>query len=151
MLLQETVVLRDCIQSCRAAKCMGRAKAHSAELKVQLRKTNETYRMKVEQMLQHNSMSTSTTGLTTLLLVLDDAILYLLQGSLTPGQGELCCEDHDCFTVLKEMSVDSHLVTQVMDFVMWRPQYVRLRACSSETGAPQGTVFFPCLGQSLYF
>lgn len=51
---------------------------------------------------------------------------------------------------LTEMGVDPQLVTWITDYLTGRPQYVRLRDCTSETvicstGAPQGTVLSPVL------
>ena len=49
---------------------------------------------------------------------------------------------------LENMQVDSPLVTRVDDYLMDRPQYVRLQKCVSDRligniGAPQGTVLSP--------
>ncbi|KAK0137273.1 RNA-directed DNA polymerase from mobile element jockey [Merluccius polli] len=51
---------------------------------------------------------------------------------------------------LTEMRVDPLLVTWITDYLMERPQYVRLKGCTSDTvvsstGAPQGTVRSPVL------
>ncbi|KAI4883525.1 hypothetical protein NFI96_005239 [Prochilodus magdalenae] len=51
---------------------------------------------------------------------------------------------------LARMQVDPHLVSWITDYLTGRPQYVRLRDCTSETvvsstGAPQGTVLSPFL------
>ncbi len=48
------------------------------------------------------------------------------------------------------MGVDSYLVRWITDYLTGRPQYVRLRDCTSQTvvssiGAPQGTVLSPVL------
>lgn len=48
------------------------------------------------------------------------------------------------------MRVDSHLVRWITDYLTERPQYVRLKDCTSDTvvsstGAPQGTVLSPVL------
>ena len=48
------------------------------------------------------------------------------------------------------MQVDHHLVSWITDYLMGRPQYVRLQDCVSDTmvsstGAPQGTVLSPFL------
>ena len=51
---------------------------------------------------------------------------------------------------LTEMRVDPLLVTWITDYLTERPQYVRLKGCTSDTvvsstGAPQGTMFSPVL------
>ncbi|KAL6470652.1 hypothetical protein MHYP_G00217710 [Metynnis hypsauchen] len=51
---------------------------------------------------------------------------------------------------LSNMQVDPHLVSWITDYLTGRPQYVRLKDCTSETvvsstGAPQGTVLSPFL------
>ncbi|KAI4873086.1 hypothetical protein NFI96_003088 [Prochilodus magdalenae] len=51
---------------------------------------------------------------------------------------------------LARMQVDPHLVSWITDYLTGRPQYVRLKDCTSETvvsstGAPQGTVLSPFL------
>ncbi|KAI4888279.1 hypothetical protein NFI96_012150 [Prochilodus magdalenae] len=51
---------------------------------------------------------------------------------------------------LARMQVDPHLVSWITDYLSGRPQYVRLKDCTSETvvsstGAPQGTVLSPFL------
>ena len=51
---------------------------------------------------------------------------------------------------LTEMRVDPPLMTGIVDYLTERPQYVRLKGCTSDTvvsstGAPQGTVLSPVL------
>ncbi|KAI4873665.1 hypothetical protein NFI96_032777, partial [Prochilodus magdalenae] len=80
----------------------------------------------------------------------EDAMLYLLhrptliwtRGGSAPLQS---LRDK-----LARMQVDPHLVSWITDYLTGRPQYVRLKDCTSETvvsstGAPQGTVLFPLL------
>ena len=48
------------------------------------------------------------------------------------------------------MQVEAPIVSWIVDYLMCRPQYVRLQNCVSDrvvsnTGAPQGTVFSPFL------
>ena len=51
---------------------------------------------------------------------------------------------------LLQIGVDAHLVCWITDYLMERPQFVRLKDCFSDTvvsrtGAPQGTVLSPVL------
>ena len=95
----------------------------------------------------------------------DAAILYLLHRAyshLDKGSGAVRIMFFDFSSAfntiqplvlrdkLADMGMESHLVTWITDYLTGRPQYVRLRDCSSETvvcstGAPQGTVLSPVL------
>ncbi|XP_051253585.1 uncharacterized protein LOC127362195 [Dicentrarchus labrax] len=95
----------------------------------------------------------------------EDAILYLLQRAhsyLDKESGAVRIPLFDFSSAfntirplllrdkLTEMGMDQLLVTWITDYLTERPQYVRLKGCTSDTvvsstGAPQGTVLSPAL------
>ncbi|KAF7654994.1 hypothetical protein LDENG_00062290 [Lucifuga dentata] len=69
----------------------------------------------------------------------EDAIIYLPHRAHSQ---EWCCDFSSAFNTIQpfllrdkltEMRVDSHLVTWITGYLTGRPQYVRLKDCSSET------------------
>ncbi|KAK0154709.1 RNA-directed DNA polymerase from mobile element jockey [Merluccius polli] len=84
----------------------------------------------------------------------DDAVIYMLQITATPGGQREHCE---AFTAQSEdgsgrwnVGVDRHLAAWTTDYLTNRPQFVSLHNCVSDvvlcsTGAPQGTVLSPFL------
>ena len=92
----------------------------------------------------------------------EDTTLYLIHRTHRPGPGKWHCENYflsffsSAFNTIQplllqdklaKMQVD-HRVSWITDYLTYRPQFVRLRGCTSDmvtssTGAPQGTLLFP--------
>ncbi|KAI4880092.1 hypothetical protein NFI96_008261 [Prochilodus magdalenae] len=148
------------------------------ELKVRLKEAKESYRKKVERKLQDNNMKEVWGAMKNITGCKNNSgssvdggvdranqlnnFYNRAHSHLDKGGGAVRVMFFDFSSAfntiqplllrdkLMKMKVDMHLVTWIIDYLIGRPQHVRIRYCSSDTvisstGAPQGTVLSPVL------